>query len=83
MEECIVFIDGHVFRQRQPWQLNVLIEDRSDTGRRDVIPLGNGSECLCLRFKILQNVRADVDKFVGGAEQFDDLTMLCVEYRGK
>lgn len=34
-------------------------------------------------FKILQNVRADVDKFVGGAEQFDDLTMLCVEYRGK
>ena len=27
-------------------------------------------------------VRADVDAFVGHAEQFDDLTMLCVEYRG-
>lgn len=31
---------------------------------------------------ILRNVRADVDGFVKDAEQFDDLTMLCVEYRG-
>ena len=31
---------------------------------------------------ILKQVRADVDKFVKEAEQFDDLTMLCVEYRG-
>ena len=31
----------------------------------------------------LQNVRAAVDAFVKDAEQFDDLTMLCVEYRGK
>jgi hypothetical protein len=23
-----------------------------------------------------------VDGFVGGAEQFDDLTMLCIEYKG-
>ena len=30
----------------------------------------------------LQNVRAAVDAFVKDAEQFDDLTMLCVEYRG-
>ena len=31
---------------------------------------------------ILKQVRADVDAFVKEAEQFDDLTMLCVEYRG-
>ena len=32
--------------------------------------------------EILQNVGNAVDRFVGGAEQFDDLTMLCVEYKG-
>ena len=32
---------------------------------------------------ILINVRAAVDGFVKDAEQFDDLTMLCVEYKGK
>ena len=32
--------------------------------------------------QILRNVRAAVDGFVKDAEQFDDLTMLCVEYRG-
>ena len=31
---------------------------------------------------ILKNVRAAVDDFVNDAEQFDDLTMLCVEYKG-
>ena len=31
---------------------------------------------------VLQGVRADVDAFVGTAKQFDDLTMLCVEYCG-
>ena len=30
----------------------------------------------------LKNVRAAVDAFVKDAEQFDDLTMLCMEYRG-
>lgn len=30
----------------------------------------------------LEIVRESVDAFVGGAEQFDDLTMVCVEYRG-
>ena len=30
---------------------------------------------------ILKKVRADVDGFVKGAEQFDDITMLCMEYR--
>ncbi len=32
--------------------------------------------------KILENVRTAVDGFVKEAEQFDDLTMLCIEYRG-
>jgi len=31
---------------------------------------------------ILHAVRADVDAFVAGAKQFDDLTMLCLQYRG-
>ena len=31
---------------------------------------------------ILSIVRASVDEFVGNAEQSDDLTMACVEYRG-
>ena len=31
---------------------------------------------------VLKNVRAAVDGFVRDAEQFDDLTMLCLEYRG-
>ena len=31
---------------------------------------------------ILKNVRSAVDSFVKDAEQFDDLTMLCVEYKG-
>ena len=31
---------------------------------------------------ILHNIREDVDTFVNGAKQFDDLTMLCLEYKG-
>ena len=31
---------------------------------------------------LLKAVREDVDRFVGDAEQFDDLTMLCVRYLG-
>ena len=31
---------------------------------------------------LIRNVRAAVDEFVKDAEQFDDLTMLCLEYRG-
>lgn len=33
--------------------------------------------------EILANMSKSVDKFVKDAEQFDDLTMLCLEYRGK
>ena len=32
--------------------------------------------------EILKNVRSAVDGFVQEAEQFDDLTMLCLEYKG-
>ena len=32
--------------------------------------------------QILKSVRADVDSFVKEAEQFDDITMLCIEYKG-
>ena len=32
---------------------------------------------------ILKNVRTAVDGFVKNAEQFDDLTMLCMEYKGQ
>jgi len=31
---------------------------------------------------VLKNVRKAVDEFVKDAEQFDDLTMLCLEYKG-
>ena len=33
--------------------------------------------------RILQTVDEAVAAYVGDAEQFDDLTMLCIEYRGK
>ncbi|MBR5740555.1 MAG: PP2C family protein-serine/threonine phosphatase [Firmicutes bacterium] len=32
--------------------------------------------------QVLRNVRTAVDTFVNEAEQFDDLTMLCLEYKG-
>ena len=31
--------------------------------------------------ELLRNVRHFEDSFVGDSEQFDDLTMLCLEYR--
>ncbi len=32
--------------------------------------------------EVLNSVRRAVDDFVNGAEQFDDLTMMCLEYKG-
>lgn len=32
--------------------------------------------------EILPAVKRDIDKFVGNAPQFDDITMICLEYRG-
>ena len=33
--------------------------------------------------EILNNVQEAVESFVNGAEQFDDMTMLCLEYKGR
>lgn len=33
--------------------------------------------------KLLPEVKKDIDKFVGDAPQFDDITMLCLEYKKK
>ena len=33
--------------------------------------------------EILEGLRRSVEFFVGDAPQFDDLTMICLEYRGK
>ena len=33
--------------------------------------------------ELLKGVRKSVDEFVMGAEQFDDITMMCIDYRGK
>ena len=32
---------------------------------------------------LLPKVKEDIDRFVGEAPQFDDITMLCLEYRAK
>ena len=32
--------------------------------------------------ELLKNVKTAVDEFVGDAEQFDDLTMMCIKYKG-
>ena len=32
--------------------------------------------------EILRSMRKAVDSFAGNAEQFDDLTMLCLDYKG-
>ena len=33
--------------------------------------------------QLLQGIKADVDAFTGEAKQFDDLTMLCMSYKGR
>ena len=32
--------------------------------------------------EVIKNVRSGIDEFVAGAEQFDDITMLCFKYKG-
>ena len=32
--------------------------------------------------EVLRNVMDGIDSFVAGAEQFDDITMLCLKYNG-
>ena len=31
--------------------------------------------------EILKSIKADIDQFVGEADQFDDITMLCLQYK--
>lgn len=33
--------------------------------------------------ELLPKIKADIDAFVGDAPQFDDITMLCLEYKAK
>ena len=37
----------------------------------------------CAPQELLQGIKADVDAFTGEADRFDDLTMLCLTYKGK
>ena len=32
---------------------------------------------------LLHSMKAEIDAFVGNAQQFDDVTMLCLDYYGK
>ena len=34
-------------------------------------------------YEIIRDVKTDIDTFVGDADQFDDITMLCLEYKNK
>ena len=55
-------------------------EELFGTGRM-VEALNRDKEApLC---EVLKHVRGAVDEFVKDAEQFDDMTMLCLEYRGR
>lgn len=50
------------------------------TTDRMIKALNSESNADCV--KILDNVRCGIDAFVGDAPQFDDITMLCFEYKG-
>ena len=41
------------------------------------------TDCDAAPEQVLGNMRKAIDEFVKDAEQFDDMTMLCVEYKGK
>ena len=56
-------------------------------GRRELFGIDRMMETLNANVTadpetILANIRRAVDGFVGEEEQFDDLTMLCLEYKG-
>ena len=51
-------------------------------GTENMLNALNRSKAKNLR-GLLDAVRQDVDHFVGDAEQFDDLTMMCLRYSGK
>ncbi|MCR5098723.1 MAG: SpoIIE family protein phosphatase, partial [Lachnospiraceae bacterium] len=47
---------------------------------RTVEELNKNKDASCA--KLLEGIWTSVGEFVGNAEQFDDLTMLALEYRG-
>ena len=56
--------------------------DNTFYGTERMVKALNGSDAEGLK-GILDAVRQDVDHFVGDAEQFDDLTMMCLRYLGE
>ena len=50
-------------------------------GEQRLLDLLNAHHGACAK-AICEAVKADVDTFVGEAEQFDDITMLCLNYAG-
>lgn len=55
--------------------------DKELFGTERMVDALNGQPEACPE-DILKNVRRAVDSFVQDAEQFDDLTMVCLEYKG-
>jgi len=51
-------------------------------GEERLLKLMNGQAAVSAR-SVCERVKADVDAFVGEAEQFDDITMLCLRYNGE
>ena len=48
---------------------------------RMIAALNGNTDASCEN--LLKNVKIAVNNFVNGEEQFDDLTMLCLEYKGE
>ena len=42
----------------------------------------NSADAGSTPWELMKSVRDDIDEFIGDAEQFDDLTMLCLRYNG-
>ena len=57
-------------------------DDRQEMFGTDRMTEALNSDPEAAPMDVLKNVRRAVDAFVREAEQFDDLTMLCLEYKG-
>ena len=64
-----------------PWQRPDVSRDGELSGTERMIQALNAAPDAA-PMDVLKNMRAAVDSFVKNAEQFDDLTMLCLEYKG-
>ena len=67
-------IDPHQYQYGEERLLNLL-----SFGDRYPEPEGDN----CMAGTVCELVKKDLDSFVSGAEQFDDITMLCVRYLGE